>query len=418
MKKVKIDGKTYILKEVEETPETTEEEVAEVAEEVAPEAEEAKEVVEETEEEVAENLEEVADEATKKVMKKLGLDTLIKDINELKKSLKDSTPVEKDDKTAALIDIAKLMKKDVSSLTSREKIVGFFQAMIQTDHAALKALSEGVAADGGYLFPDEFRAEVIRDIEDTPHMRNEVTIIPMTRDVMKIPTLESAPKVTWTEENATKSTTTAHFNEATLTVKKMAAIMYISDELVEDSTEIDIVNFIIKLFSEAIGNEEDKVITDGNGTTQPTGYAQAAGVGTRAVAGNLNWDDLINLVYDLPQKYHPNAKFYVHRNNIRELRQLKDANGRYLWQDAIAPGQPSTFHGYPVVEDNNLPESEIYFGDLKKAYWLGDRKRMTVKISQDTETAFTKDQTAIRVVSRIAGTVVLTQALKKLNSIP
>ena len=46
----------------------------------------------------------------------------------------------------------------------------------------------------------------------------------MKRDVMKIPTLESKPQVTWTEENAAKSTTTAHFNEATLTVKKMAAI--------------------------------------------------------------------------------------------------------------------------------------------------------------------------------------------------
>jgi len=56
---------------------------------------------------------------------------------------------------------------------------------------------------------------------------NEVTVVPMKRDVMKIPTLESGPKVTWTLENATKSTTTAHFNEATLTARKMAAIMYI-----------------------------------------------------------------------------------------------------------------------------------------------------------------------------------------------
>ena len=71
---------------------------------------------------------------------------------------------------------------------------------------------------------DEFRAEVIRDLADGDYMRNEVTVIPMKRDVMKIPSLESRPKVVWTEENTTKSTTTAHFNEKTLTVKKMAAI--------------------------------------------------------------------------------------------------------------------------------------------------------------------------------------------------
>jgi len=45
---------------------------------------------------------------------------------------------------------------------------------------------------------DEFRAQVIRDIADTPHMRSRVTVIPMKRDIMKIPTLESGPLVTWT----------------------------------------------------------------------------------------------------------------------------------------------------------------------------------------------------------------------------
>ena len=42
---------------------------------------------------------------------------------------------------------------------------------------------------------------------------------------------------------------------------------------------------------------------------------------------------------------------------------------------------------------------------------------MTVKISQDTTQAFTRDQTAIRVVERIAGTVVLTASLKKLTGV-
>ena len=187
--------------------------------------------------------------------------------------------------------------------------------------------------------------------------------------------------------------------------------------MVEDSSEIDVVQFIVKLFSEEIGNEEDRVITAGNGTTEPTGYNQAT-IGSQAVDGNLSFDDIYDLEFLLPQKYHRRAKFYVHRNNIRELRKLKDTTGQYLWQNPISAGQPALLHGFPVVEDNNLSESEIYFGDLKSAYWLGDRKMMTVKISNDTETAFQKDQTAIRVVSRIAGNIVNGKALKKLTNIP
>ena len=99
------------------------------------------------------------------------------------------------------------------------------------------------------------------------------------------------------------------------------------------------------------------------------------------------------------------------------MRKLKDSNNRYYWAEPVAAGQPATFHGYPVIESNELPSDEIYFIDMKKAYWLGDRKKMTVKISQDTTAAFTKDQTAIRVVQRIAGNVVLTAAARCLNGI-
>ena len=238
---------------------------------------------------------------------------------------------------------------------------------------------------------DEFRAEIIRDIVEKFSMRSLVRVIPMKRDVMKIPTLTSGPIVTWTDENAVKSTTTTVFSEATLTVFKMAAILYSSDELIEDSDLIDVVDLIVQLFSEALMREEDRVLTVGNGTTQPTGLTTARAATTIATitsaTGNLSFDDMINLEYSLPQKYQANAKYIINRLNIRELRKLKDDNGRYFWQEPVAAGQPATFHGFPVIENNNLPKSEIFFGDFKMGYWLGDRMQMSVKITQDTETA-------------------------------
>lgn len=368
--------------------------------------------IEEEKEEGA--LDEEVDKVTEKLLKSLGINELKDKIEGLSKTFDEGGK-----KVSALINLEKLMKKPTNEMTAQEKIVGFFQAMVQSNHSVLKALAEGVAADGGYLFPDEFMAEIIRDIANTPHMRSEVTVIPMKRDVMKIPTLTSGPKVSWTAENAAKSTTTAVFNEATLTVKKLAAILYASDELIEDSTEIDVVQFIITLFSEAIGNEEDRVITVGNGTTEPKGFATSGqGVATISAGGSLTYDSIIDLEYLLPSKYTRGAKFFAARDAIKEMRKLKDSNQRPLWNDGIvSAGQPATFHGYPVVEVVDLPDSVIYFGDLKKAYWFGDRKRMTVKISQDTETAFVHDQTAIRVVARLAGCVVLPQALKGLTSI-
>ena len=242
MKKiVKVAEKTYVIDEegkTEEVESTEEEEVEGVEEEVEAEEEESKEEEEESEE----DLEATVDETAQKIMASLGIEDLKKDIDDLKK-LKSEKPV------SALIDLETLMNKSIDKMTAKEKIVGFFQACIQNNTAVLKALSEGTNADGGYLVPDEFRAEIIRDIAESPHMRNEVTVVPMSRQVMNIPTLVEKPKVTWTDENATKSTTTAHFGQATLTAYKMAAILYSSDELIDDANDFDMVQIIVGLFA-------------------------------------------------------------------------------------------------------------------------------------------------------------------------
>lgn len=117
-----------------------------------------------------------------------------------------------------------LSEKSVDQLTSREGLAVFLKAAIDNDLVKVKALAEGVAADGGNLFPDEFRNELIRDVAELTVMRPLIRIIPMSKDVMKIPSLSSKPQVYWTLENASKTTTTADFGQETLTAFKMAAI--------------------------------------------------------------------------------------------------------------------------------------------------------------------------------------------------
>ena len=152
-----------------------------------------------------------------------------------------------------------------------------------------------------------------------------------------------------------------------MTAHKVAAILYSSEELVEDSVEIDVVKLIISLFAEAIAEEEDKVITAGTGTGQPTGLTNCS-ISSVTCSGNLSFDDIINLIYALPSKYRRNAKFLAHNTNIKELRKVKDNDGRYIWSESISPGQPATIYGYPIIENNWLSESEIYFGDYKRGY--------------------------------------------------
>lgn len=362
------------------------------------------------------DLEKQAKKAADIIRKELGIDALRDSVEAVEKYV--SEP--ENSKLKALLH-GKDLLKDKDSLTAEEKIVGFFHALVTRNDTAVKALSEGVAADGGNLFPAEFSGEIIKALVAPTRMRSLVRVITMRRNTWTAPTLLNRPKVYWTAENAAKTTTTASFGQVTLTARKLAAILYSSDELIEDSDQIDVVRLIIDLFAEAIGIEEDRVILRGNGTTEPTGIetARAAGtIATTAAGGNLTFDTILTLIYNLKAQYRQGASFLVHPENIKQLQILKDTTGRYLWSDATQPDQPPTIRGYPVHEFFDVPESTIYFGNWKLAYYLGDRKQMTVKITQDSETAFTKDQTGIRVVSRIAGNVVLGEAAKAINAIP
>lgn len=359
------------------------------------------------------SIEEKAKKMAEVVKSELGLEGLKADIL----SAMDEKFATRERSSVMKVFVGEDTQKAIDELTKEERLKAYAHALFTGNTVALKTLSEGTNADGGFTVPQDFYNALVEEIADIAVMRSRVTVVPMKTNVLTVPVGEHGPDVYWTAEGVTKTTTTMDFRQPTITAYKMAAIIYLTDELIEDSA-FDLVNVLVRRFAERIAREEDKVIVNGAGTTQPTGIFVNTSVGARVCAGNLSFDNVIDLVYDLDSKYRAAAEFIVNPNNVRELRKLKDSNGRYLWQDSVAMGQPATMLGYPVVESYWAPESQIAFGDFKTAYWLGDRQRMTVKITNDTETTFTQDKTAIRVVERIGGDVIITNAVRKLTTIP
>lgn len=346
---------------------------------------------EETEEQKA--IDDVANKITEKVRINLGLDK--EKVNTIAQKVYGASDLSKSEQT----------------------IINFFEAIVSGDKRKVKALSEGSDGQGGYLIPDELYSGIISELQDPARMRSLVRTVPMMRNVLNVPTVVSKPKVYWTAENATKTTATAEFGKKTLTAYKCAAIMYASDELLEDFVQGNLVQEIIRLFADAIAEKEDEVLTSGSGSGQPTGLTNCT-ITAETCSGSLSFDNVINLVYSLPSKYRRNAVFLANNRNIKEMRHLKDLQNRYLWQEAIAPGQPDSFYGFPIFENNNLTNAEIYFGDLKQTYWMGVKGGVSITVSREAGDAWEKDMTGIRIVERLAGNCVLEAACRKLNAIP
>ena len=342
-----------------------------------------------------------------------------KDIEQLKQQVK-----ELDRKVVAAI--AAQQDKGVEdpyvafkSQEEASKFLEFAKAVFTGDVVQAKTMSEGVDSEGGYLVPEEFRATLIRLVETYGDARKVATVLPMSKDELRMPKLVSGVTVYWVNEGANITPSTVTLGRVSLVAKKLAALVPVTSELLEDSS-IAIANLLANLFAEAMAEEEDRVAFAGNtGAGDPfDGVLHASGVNQVVMAENnfnaINADYLLDLTSAVPSAAAKRGMFVMHRTVFDKVRKLKDSNGDYIWQKPSAAA-PGTIWGYPYVLTDVMPgmadsganKPFVAFGDFRQLY-IGDRRRMS--IAQSSHVGFTQDLIYLKATERIAISVALPNA--------
>lgn len=308
-----------------------------------------------------------------------------------------------------------------------QKTVEFFSALYSGDKQKLQILSEGTAADGGYLVPEEFANVIIEDIRDKNIMRQFASVMTTNTDTVHIPSLISRPKAAWRAEKATKNTSTATFSENVLTPYSLAAIVPLSNELVADAqlgVGGSIVNYIAGLMSTALAEKEELAFWEGSGSGQPSGVdssvytlrTTAAGAG----ATDTQRADAIIMAYsNTPQGYRNKGVWVGNMGTWAEVARLKDTQNRYLLTD-LAGSNTQLLKGRPVYESNFLPGGTLLYGDFSY-YQIVDREGISVRISDEAtvagSSAFEKNLTFVRVEKRVDAELLLPAAVSKVTGL-
>jgi HK97 family phage major capsid protein len=305
---------------------------------------------------------------------------------------------------------------DDANLPAKERSYRFFRAVLGGDLLGLKALSEGSTTAGGYLVPDGFREEIIARLPDLSELAPYVRVVPVRADTGNVPSLATDIAITWrggaTAENTAFGESDPVLGQLTWSLKRADAITKMSRELVADSAP-SIVEFVTRLFREAIATERDKMIAVGDGTTQPQGIYSASGIESVSVGGALTFAKLVELEQTLPRKYRTRGRWIMNGTNLRRIYSLEDDNGRPLFvRDMVAGVPESRILGYPVGQQDNLPDHTIFFGDLGYYLWF-DREEMGVESTTFGGDAFEKHQTWVKVWERADGKVGLSEAFVK-----
>lgn len=282
------------------------------------------------------------------------------------------------------------------------------------------ALSEGVDSEGGYLVPDEFERTLVTSLADQNVMRGLVKVIQTTSGDRKIPVVSTHGTATWLDEGTPYAESDEAFSQVSLSAFKLGTFLKISEELLNDSA-FDVETYLAGEFARRIGAAEEEAFLVGTGTGKPTGLLHASSGAqssvTTAKATEITADELIDLHYSLRAPYRKNAVWLTNDTTVKAIRQLKDANGQYLWQPALTASTPDTVLGRPVHTSVFVPEIKagaktVAFGDLSY-YWVADRQGRSFK--RLNELFATTGQVGFLASQRVDGKLILPEAVKVLT---
>jgi HK97 family phage major capsid protein len=197
------------------------------------------------------------------------------------------------------------------------------------------------------------------------------------------------------ERQGRPETNSPQFREIKPPMGEIYSLPGVTQRLLDDNG-FDLENWLIDELSEAFGEGEGAAFVSGDGVNKPRGFltydiaSTADGVRSESkiqyvasgasgdFAATTPSDKLIKLVYSLKPRYRKNAVWLMNSNTLERVRVMKNDQKDYIWRFGIESGQPSTLLGYPVYEDENMPDiSEnslsIAFGDFLRGYTIVDR---------------------------------------------
>ncbi len=287
-----------------------------------------------------------------------------------------------------------------------------------------RALIVGDNTKGGYLAPADFVAEVIKGIIQFSPVRQAARVGSTSLGEVELPRRTGRPTAVWVGETEPRGETGSTYGSIIIPVNEAACYVDVSNRLLEDAA-INVEAEIASDLSEEFGQLEGEAYVVGDGVKKPLGFLDtASGLaytpsgGASGFAATNPGDALITLMYAMAPAYRSVGVWMMNGATIGAVRKFKDSTGQYLWQPAIAAGQPETLLGRPIMEAPDMNDLgantfPIAFGDFKRGFRIYDKNALTIMRDPFTQAAVGKVRFHAR--RRTGGAVVLSEAIRLLK---
>ncbi|WP_419739888.1 phage major capsid protein [Ruegeria sp.] len=258
-----------------------------------------------------------------------------------------------------------------------------------------KSLSSAVNSDGGYLI-DPQTAETIKSVlNSTASIRSIASVVNVEANSFDVLIDHTDVGAGWADEaSATTETATPSIDRISIPLHELSALPKTSQRLLDDSA-FDVEGWLAGRIADKFARAEAAAFIGGDGADKPKGILDHPAVDNdvwawgnlgyvaTGTAGGVDAGAIVDVVYALGAQYRVNGTFVMNSKTAGLIRKLKDSDGRFLWSDGLAAGEPARLMGYPVLIAEDMPDAatdsfSIAFGDFQAGYTIAERPDLRV----------------------------------------
>jgi HK97 family phage major capsid protein len=258
-----------------------------------------------------------------------------------------------------------------------------------------KSMSSAVNSDGGYLVDPQTSDRVKSVLNATASIRAIASVVQVEATSYDVLVDHADVGAGWaTEAGTVGETDTPQIDRITVQLHELSALPKASQRLLDDSA-FDIEGWLAGRIADKFSRAEAAAFISGDGIDKPKGLLAHSTVDNdvwtwgnlgyvpTGVDGEVTADAVVDLVYALGAQYRASASFVMSSKTAGRVRKLKDLDGRFLWSDGLAQGEPARLMGYPVLVAEDMPDVatdsfSVAFGDFAAGYTVAERPDLRI----------------------------------------
>lgn len=286
------------------------------------------------------------------------------------------------------------------------------------EHCKASGMNSVIDDEGGFLVPTEFRNQLMAKTLDQANIASKAMSIPVNGNSIDIPVIKETSRTSSVfggvivyrpAEGDTITSSKPQFGLVNLKLKKLAAMVYSSSEMLEDSP-MSVARLIDTLVPQALGFQIDDDILNGSGVNMSLGLYNAPALvsvskESAQLADTIVLDNVIKMRSRMHSYARSSAEWFAHPDTEPFLMKLAYDIGSggelarlYNLEAGTLAGRPITFTEHCKALGD---KGDIYFANMQ-AYLLA-QKATGMRADVSMHVKFSTDEQAFRFIMRYDG---------------